>query len=75
MGVRVPGGRTLTNPVIFSTNSLRTRSAMANIAPCRVEHDLQQPSRSRKIDEDDAAMVAGGDEPNRHSDNLSRSVS
>ena len=68
---RCPRGRARTRPVTSSTNSLRTRSALANTsARIRIEHDLQQALPVAQVDEDDAAMIAAAVRPAGHRDDF-----
>ena len=63
-GLTAPSGRRRTLPVIFTTYSLRTRSALAKVAcAIRIEHHLGQTFTVADIEEDHPAVVAAAMNP------------
>ena len=65
------GGRRAHLLVIFSTNSLRTDSAVLNISGAvGVAHHLHQTFAVAQVDEDDAAVVAAAMHPAADGDDL-----
>ena len=67
----VPAGRRRTLPVTFSTNSLRTDSAIVeHLGAIRIADDLRQALAVAQVDEDHAAVVAAAMRPAAQGDDL-----
>ena len=67
----VPSGRGRTRPVTAMQNSLRSVSAVANVAArSGIAHDLHEALAVAQVDEDDAAVVAAAMDPAQSGDGL-----